>query len=90
MNVFLFFFCFCFFAFYHEIFLSKNLKIFFYKKFVHLGENIFTCCSPITEVHVTFTQRVSDANGIKPGSNQKMTDTHAAEYVGTLSNLCKM
>ena len=22
----------------------------------------------------------SDANGIKPGSNQKMTDKHAAEY----------
>ena len=41
------------FAFYHEnIFKSKLQKIFFYKKFVHLGENTLIRCSQRTVVHV--------------------------------------
>ena len=40
-------------AFYHEkIFKQKLQKIFFYKKYVHLGENTFIHCSRITVVHV--------------------------------------
>ena len=41
------------FAFYHEMFLSKSgKKIFFYQKYVYLGENTFIHCSRITVVHV--------------------------------------
>ena len=41
------------FAFYHESFLSKiGKKIFFYQKYVHLGENTFIHCSRITVIHV--------------------------------------
>ena len=41
------------FAFYHEnIFKPKLQKIFFYKKFVHLGENTLIHCSQRTVVHV--------------------------------------
>ena len=41
------------FDFYHEKFISKNRKnIFFYQKFVHLGENTFVYCSRIIVVHV--------------------------------------
>ena len=41
------------FAFYSEKNLSKNCKkIFFYQKYVHLGENTFIHCSRITVVHV--------------------------------------
>ena len=36
-----------------EKFISKNCKdIFFYQRFVHLGENTSKYCSPIIEVHV--------------------------------------
>ena len=67
-------------------------KIFFYKKSVHLGENTFIDCSRITIVHVhvnVFLFKIhpaclSDANGIKPGSNQTMPDKHAAEYSKTV------
>ena len=76
-----------------NIFSSKNgkKKIFFYKKYVHLGENTVIHCSRITvvQVHVNVFFKIhpaclSDANAIKPGSNQNMTDKHAAEY----SKLC--
>ena len=41
------------FAFYHEnFFKQKWKKIFFYQKYVHLGENTFIHCSRITVVHV--------------------------------------
>ena len=41
------------FAFYHEnIFKPKLQKIFFYQKFVHLGENTLINCSQRTVVHV--------------------------------------
>ena len=41
------------FAFYHEKVLSKNYKkIFFYQKYVHLGENNFIHFSRITVVHI--------------------------------------
>ena len=44
---------FTFFAFYHEkLFKQKLQKIFFYQKYVHLGENTFINCSQITVVHV--------------------------------------
>ena len=41
------------FDFYHEKFISTNCKnIFFYQKFVHLGENTSLYCSRIIVVHV--------------------------------------
>ena len=41
------------FAFYHENIFKPNLqKIFFYQKFVHLGENTLIHCSQRTVVHV--------------------------------------
>ena len=41
------------FAFYHEnIFKPKFQKIFFYQKFVHLGENTLIHCSQRTVVHL--------------------------------------
>ena len=44
------------FHFYHEKFISKNCKyIFFYQKFVHLGENTSIYCSWIIVVHVHAT-----------------------------------
>ena len=66
-----------------EKFISKNCKyIFFYQKFVNLGENTSINCSQIVVVHVhatvfflNFTQRVT----IKPGSNSKKTGKHAAD-----------
>ena len=61
-------------------------KLFFYHKYVYLDKNTLMHCSRITAVHIhvnvfskTHTARNSDANGIKPGSNQKTTDKHAAE-----------
>ena len=62
-------------------------KIFFYQKYVHLGKNTFIHCSRITVVHVHVNvifkihpACLCDAKAIKPGSNQKMTNKHAAEY----------
>ena len=44
---------FTFFAFYHEnMFKPKLQKIFFYQKFVHLGETTLIHCSQRTVVHV--------------------------------------
>ena len=71
-----------------KIFKPTLQNIFFYQKYVHLGENTLIYCSQKTVVHVhvngflkKFIQACqSDANGIKPGSNQKMTYKHAAEY----------
>ena len=40
------------FDFYHEIFKQNGKNIFFYQKYVHLGENTFIHCSRITVVHV--------------------------------------
>ena len=71
--------------------LSKNCKkIFFYQKYEHLGKNTFKHCSRIIVVHihvnVFLSSKIhpachthSDANGIKPGSNQKVTVKSAAE-----------
>ena len=41
-----------FFAFYHEYFKAKVEIIFFYQKYVHLGENTFIYCSRIIVVYV--------------------------------------
>ena len=63
-----------------EKFLSKNCKyIFFYQKFVHLGENTSKYCRQIIVVHVHATVSFSKvhqachniANGIKQGSDSK-------------------
>ena len=70
-----------------EKFISKNVKTFFYQKFVHLGDNTSMNCSRIIEVHVHATVFFSKvhpachkyASGIKPGSNSKKTDKHAAD-----------
>ena len=44
---------FTFFAFYHEKFIKPKLqKIFFYQKYVYLGENTLIHCSQRTVVHV--------------------------------------
>ena len=75
-----------------NIFEQKLQKILFYQKYVHLCEKAFIDCSRITIVHVhlhVFFSKIhpacqSDANGIKPGSNYKMTDKHAAEYSETV------
>ena len=40
------------FAFYHDFLSKKEKQIFFYQKYVHLGENTFIHCSRITVVHV--------------------------------------
>ena len=78
-----------FFLFDLEKFISKNCKyIFFYQKFVHLGENTFKYCSRIIVVHVHATVLFSKvnpachniANGIKPRSDSKKTDKHATDY----------
>ena len=70
-----------------EKFIRKNCKyIFFYQKFVHLGKNTSKYCSQIIVVHVyatVFFFKVHPAchniaNGIKPGSDSKKTDKHAA------------
>ena len=68
----------------------EKKKKFFYQKYVHLGKNTFIHCRQITVVHVQVnvffkihSACQSDANGIKPGSNEKMTDKHAAEYSKT-------
>ena len=67
------------FAFYREnLFLPKLQKLFFYKQYVHLGEHSLIHCSQRTVVHIhvnVFFFKIhpachSDANGIKPGSNQ--------------------
>ena len=61
-------------------FISKKCKyIFFYQKFVHLGENTSKYCSQIIVVHVHAIVFFSKnhpachniANGIKPGSDSK-------------------
>ena len=70
-----------------EKFISKNCKlIFFYQKFVHLGENTSKYCCQINVVHVHATgfSKVHPAchnilNGIKPGCDSKKTDKHAAD-----------
>ena len=85
------FFCYYlhFFLFDLEKFTSKNCKyLFFYQKFVHLGENTSKYCSRIIVVHVHATVFFSKvhpachniANGIKPRSDSKKTDKHAADY----------
>ena len=58
--------------------LSKNYKNIFEPEICTYGENTFIHCSRITPVHihVIFFSRIhrachSDANGIKPGVNQK-------------------
>ena len=61
--------------------------IFFYQRFVHLGENTSKYYSRIIVVHVQATFFFSKvhpacrniANGIKPGSNTKKTDKHAED-----------
>ena len=52
-----------------------------------LGENTSKYCSPIIAVHVhaIFFSKFHPAcynivNGIKPGSNSKKTDKHAADF----------
>ena len=57
-----------------------------YRKYIYLGQNTFTYCSWITVVlvHVKVLSKIHPvchniANGIKPGSNTKITDKHAAE-----------
>ena len=70
-----------------EKFISKNCKnIFFYQKFVHLGENSSKYCSRI--ILLMFMQLVFSkvqpachniANGIKTRMDSKMTDKHAAD-----------
>ena len=71
-----------------ETFISKNCKyIFFYQKFVQLGEIISIYCSQIIVVYVHATVFFSKvhpachniANGIKGGSNSKKTDMHAVD-----------
>ena len=71
-----------------EKFISKNCKyIFFYQKFVHLGENTSRYFSQIIVVHVYATVFFSKfnpachsiANGIKTESDSKKTDKHAAD-----------
>ena len=60
-----------------EMFISKNCKyIFFYLKFVHLGENTSKYCSRIIVVHVhatvfflKYTQRVTIRSILQTGSN---------------------
>ena len=68
--------------------LCQNCKyIFFYQKFVHLGENTSICCSRIIVAHVhaiVFFSKVHPAshniaNGIKPGSSSEKTDKHATD-----------
>ena len=55
------------------------------RKNVHLGKYVFIHCSRITvvNVHVYISSKMNpechnDANGIKAGSNYKMTDKHVA------------
>ena len=68
------------FAFYHEKVLSENYKkIFFYQKYVHLGENTFIYCSRITVVHicvnVLFSNIHSSCHAVtKTESNQEVTN----------------
>ena len=71
-----------------EKFISKNFTcVFFEKKFVHLGQNTSIYCSCIIVFHVHATVFFSKvhpachniANCIKPGSNSKKTDKHAAD-----------
>ena len=60
---------------------SKKCKysIFFYQKFVHLGDNTYIYCSLLIVVHVHATVVFSKvhpvchniANGFKPGNNSK-------------------
>ena len=57
-----------------------------YQKYEHLGENTFPYCSKIIVVHVNENIFLkvhpachNIANGIKPGSNSKLIDEHAAE-----------
>ena len=58
--------------------MSKSFRlIFFYKKFVHLGEKAEYCCRIIVvHVHATVFSKVHSAchniaKGIKPGSDSK-------------------
>ena len=69
-------------------FISQNFKyIFFYQKFVYLGDNISKYCNRRIVVHVHATVFFSKvhpachniAYGIKPGSDSKKTDKHDAD-----------
>ena len=71
-----------------EKFPSKTCKyILFNQKFVHFGVTTSKYCSRIIVVHVHATFFFSKvhpvchnvANGIKPGSDSKKTDKHAAD-----------
>ena len=73
------------FYFYHEKFIGKNCKnIYFSQKCVHLGKLNFYILQSEIVVHVQMCfSKVHPAgpkiaNGIKPGSNSKSTDKHAA------------
>ena len=60
----------------------------YFSKYVQLDENTSIHCSWISVVHVHENTLVyplcrNDVNGIKPGSNSKMTDMHVAEYSKT-------
>ena len=66
--------------------MQKSKYIFFYQKFVHLGENTSKYCSRIIVIHVhaTVFSKVHSmchniAIGIKPGSESKKTDKHAVD-----------
>ena len=53
VQIYVFLVLFTIFAFYHEkLFKQKLQKIFFYQKYVHLGEYTFIHCSRITVVHI--------------------------------------
>ena len=85
-----------------ENFIGKIVNIFFYQRFVLLGEYISIYCSRIIVVHVhadVLFSKVhpachSIANGIKPGSIFKKTDRHAADCSKAVcwgySDLCEM
>ena len=66
------------FAFYSDFFSQNSKIIFFYQKYVHLVEHTLIHCSQrsVVHIHVNVFFKInpachSDANGIKPGSNQK-------------------
>ena len=66
-----------FFPFYYEFFLAKLQNIFFYQKFVHLGENTLIYCSQKTVVHVHVNGFLKNsfkhAKVIQTESNQEVT-----------------
>ena len=81
--------CFCFLP--RKSFKQKLQKIFFYQKYVHLGENNFIHFSRITvvHIHVMFFSKIHHSchSVTKTESNEevtKMTDKHAAKYSKTV------